>query len=47
MDQLRWSKDRVMMLDYVRLAENNKIRPDNNFLRAILTEVSYFVKFGY
>ena len=39
MGQLRWSQNRVLMLEFQRIAKNNKIRPNTMFLRSISTEI--------
>ena len=44
MGQLRWSQNRVLVLESQRVAKNNKIRPNATFLRSILTEVRPFEK---
>ena len=47
MGQLRWSQNRVLMLDFQRIAKNNKIRPNAMCLRSILTEIQPFEKNGW
>ena len=39
--QLRWTHIRVLMLHSCRSTKNNKICPNSNFLRYILTEISH------
>lgn len=45
MGELRWSKNRVSLLTFCKLAKNNKIVSNRNFLRLILTVILCFEKF--
>ena len=45
--QLRWFQNRVLILDSCKSAKDNKIRPNSNSLRSVLTEISPFEKWGF